>query len=257
MMKRVLSEYLVKTPSGLYFDGELYSGVVYFVDTAGSVASREVKDGALGNEYYVCELVGPYNGELRIDLWNRIDDYEFPDYMGKGYTGFSYRFDDGYCLRESKLVDGLLESDVHWDMQGNLVEYMAMHSGLSEAYKVVLDKVVQYKFMMMDSFSGYVEFSEDYISGISSTGGFIDSLGFVSDKSKLFAIRDFSEITSMRSGRAIKIIGSDFDDNIFRRMCASGFFENCIEIILSYVAISESMMQYLEHEMLLKIVVRE
>lgn len=234
-MKRIKKNSLEVCDNKYYFEGELFTGVVYSV--VGRVVENifTVENGAISKK--PDDFFGFERYSLSIDvshLHEELDEEPFL-YRGRRFTGVAYSFDEDFCIGAQVFEGGYVEKEVGWFKSGVLGFYEGFCEGVGE-FSTWYENGSRNNLKVSEqgSFRLEADFDPpDEMKRLSIFGPFLERLSEVSNKLLFPLVDRVEQLNEIKFSHSLYLSGDGVDDDVFGILVSSACFANVYKLHLS------------------------
>ncbi len=209
-----------------YYQGELFTGVSFYLDCCKVERSIEIKSGVLHGEYFN-EYLSGLDEAIKIysDCLKPEDEGEEEPlcYGEERFSGMAYDFDDGFCTGELCYTRGWLGSQVGYYKSGVLGSVELIDEDFSQKYYWYADSQVRrYEIFERNSFDVSLGFKENgVITVLSIDEDYFDRVHALKDEIKFYYFFDKNFAVKLTGADYLYISGSAVDDEVFDGLLAN------------------------------------
>lgn len=204
-----------------YYNGELYNGIAYDVDTNWDSAENIFyKEGKFCNDY-INEYFKP-PAELLHTLTEQLErdpesySGEPITLHGTPFTGIAYSFEEEFCVREFYYHNGWLISEIHYNKSGKIT--LINISFKDFIYKYVWNQEGDLsEFYIKDAtFCLKLEYDETMrVKDLTLIGNYFKKIKMIKDIVKFPLIEDETFFKNVTVAESLSINGDSITDHIF------------------------------------------
>ena len=162
-MIRLNANKLKKKDDKYFFNGSLFSGVLFFLQGDIVLKKRLCQDGIMLGDYK--NKLFPDNNYLEINFDALIgDDPYYPAFQyfnDKEFTGIAYGFNqDGFCTDEILFVDGLNEpkSSIDFSVSGEIISFDKGEDEFSQLFEWDKNNIIKHLYLTLDLIKNRIDF---------------------------------------------------------------------------------------------------
>jgi len=232
----------------LFYKEKPFTGVAFDEQDHFIVAAINVEQGVVTGEYHNGYFDIPKDALLMTE-YNPIIDSEWSDYNylpqlkhdGKYVNGVMYDFEDGFCTKETLLVNGWEEIELSWHRNGAFNIYLnwkEQHVGGGFVFDDT-GRLTRFTVGKGENLKLDVDFSgENSIEKLGLNQDFFSTTNDFTDNLPFQFITKISDLLEYRSGEEIWFSEDGINPELFERLFSSGFFAETKEMHFFNTAIS-------------------
>lgn len=204
-----------------FFDGDLFNGIAFSIQTTGHVEAHVMKDGVAIRPYRsICLPDNKTYSQVDLTPALALEESEYMHYFkfkNNVYTGVGYFFEGDFCDGECFVENSITCSNAFWWPNGEIQSYDATNLYFTEMYEWYssgdLKKItISPTNTSLSKYHAAIELTEkNEIKKLVAGDGFFETISYVALKSKLppgFGIFDFLK---KKWASQVFLAGSDID----------------------------------------------
>lgn len=265
-MKR-LQKYLLSERYGqLWYENELFTGVMFETDQEKKVLALNVINGLPASEYQpICAQSKTFNialdtNSVYFEAFNEYGSDARVLYQGTSFNGVAYSFNNGICCYEGLFDEnGTEDAYIYWNKEGYVINYESTtnrdggdmanwYSSASPSPPFQLKRFLIYRRVGEEiaAISGKLDFSKDgYLTRFDSRGEFVNNYAALSRDTLFDPLKNIKDILKLKASPNEQFTLSakdDIDDLTLAKFLDSGMFIECSSILLLHCDLNSLLM---------------
>lgn len=220
-MIRIKSSELAFIDNTAYHQGELFTGIAYFLSGAIIEKAIKYKNGE-EIDIYICETLHSITPKISIDadFLESEDDQEPYLYENKLFSGMAYDFNDNKCVGEALYKNGNLFYEASWYDTGEIATLEIAEQQLYQNIWWNADGSYRHvEISEKNSFSFKAIFNdENLLTSISIDGDYFSRVPFLKEKIKIKFLETAFDIKKLRLAPYLYLSGSNIDSDFIESL---------------------------------------
>jgi len=212
-MLRILFNAMQEVNGEYWYQGDLFTGIGFFIDEENHVQGYQLNAGIIGDSYRpISQLT---KTELpQLNLTGALSDYDLILHEDRLLTGIGYEFSDEFCIHEAYIQDGIVNSDAYWNANGLLLQLSLSSKSFGEIYEWYENgERKSVDISTSSSFTGHLSYGEDgVLHYINSNRGFFDALDEIAKAAAHFPFKDRAGLLEQKYANHVTLSGGDMND---------------------------------------------